>query len=268
MAITGVGFDGSVDEVQFARLMSLAGVRYAVASPADLAATSVPGVRSVSIAAGTALGAGVHATSTSPVVLPLPTPTAGQWHVIALRRDWSANSCVLVSVPGETTSSAIPAGVPASLPAMQASAGTVDDQPLCWAWVNVTTTSVLLFDLRALTASARLASLEQAGVLVTGTTLAYDANVTLGAGCSLVKTGQGIVTLTFTANRSAGFSTNSGVAVVPAGFRPPNIIYFGGASFGSGSPVAFSLDPNGIVLAMQATAGHTFVGSSVSYKAL
>lgn len=160
MAITGSGFDGSVDETQFSKLMVLAGVRHAVLGSADYAATAVNGVRSVSISAGEAYGAGVLAVNDTAAVVALPTPSVAQWHLICLRRDWVLNTCSLVAIAGPTTTNVTPTTFPVAFPTMNTSAGIKDDQPLTWAWVNNTTTTVVLFSQRSLTVDARLAAVQ------------------------------------------------------------------------------------------------------------
>ena len=148
MAITGSGFDGTMNEAQFAKLMHLAGARYAVGSTADFAATQVSGVRSISISAGDAYAPGVLVTSTAAEVMAFSAPTAGQSHLIVLRRTWSTNVCELVAIPGATTSTTTPTAPPTSYPTINSTPGVIDDQPLYWAWVNATTTAVTLFDVR------------------------------------------------------------------------------------------------------------------------
>ncbi|WP_104128241.1 hypothetical protein [Cryobacterium sp. Y57] len=134
MAITGSGFDGTMNEAQFAKLMQLAAVRYAVGSTADFAATQVSGVRSVSISAGDAYAPGVLTTSTAAEVIAFSAPAAGQWHLIVLRRTWATNVCELVAITGATTTSATPTAPPTAYPTINTTPGVVDDQPLWWAW--------------------------------------------------------------------------------------------------------------------------------------
>ena len=158
MTITGYGFDGTLNEFQFAKLMNLAGLRYAVGSTGDFAAFQVSGVRSVSISEGDAYAPGVLATATTSQDILFAAPTAGQWHLIVLRRTWAGTSgvCELVAVAGATTSSTLPTVPPTSYPTINSTPGVVDDQPLYWAWVNVTNTTVTLFDLRRLPISDQI----------------------------------------------------------------------------------------------------------------
>ena len=157
MAITSSGFDGTMNEQQLSRLLLLAGVRHAVGSLTDFAATAVNGLRSVAFAAGEAYTAGVVTTSTASEVLALPVPSAGAWHLIVLRRTWATNTTQLVVIAGSTTSTTTPAAPPATFPTISKTHGVEDDQPLYWAWVSNSTSSVVLFDFRDLTVDARLA---------------------------------------------------------------------------------------------------------------
>ncbi|TFD47565.1 hypothetical protein E3T46_17365 [Cryobacterium sp. Hh11] len=151
MAITGYGFDGTLDEAKLAKMMALAGVRYAVGSAADYMATQVAGVRSISISAGDAYAPFVMATAPTAEVVAFSAPTAGQWHLSVLRRTWAGTggTCELVAVAGATTTSTTPTAPPTAYPTINSTPGVVDDQPLWWAWVNATTTAVALFDARA-----------------------------------------------------------------------------------------------------------------------
>lgn len=156
MAITTMGFDGTLNEEQFARLMTLVGVRYSVAGAGDFNVTAVEGNRAVSVAAGTAYAAGVAAVNSAPITVALPAPAGGAWHLIVLGRDWATNTAAVRSIPGETTSSVVPTAPPTVFPGLDSTAGVVDDQKLAWAWVNASNNNVLLFDLRDLTITFEL----------------------------------------------------------------------------------------------------------------
>lgn len=163
MTITGSGFDGSVDEVQFARLMTLAGVRYSIATPNDYVATPVNGTRAVSFSAGNAYAAGVLAENNAAVTVPLLTPAAGQWSLLVLRRDWVANTCKLVAIDGATTSTVTPTAAPVGSTIKTVGPGNVDDQPLYWAWVQNASTAVILYDIRDLPVDSRIAATAKTG---------------------------------------------------------------------------------------------------------
>lgn len=164
MVMTTSGFDGSMDEAQFAKLMSLAGVRYSVEGATDFLVTEVPSTRSVSVAGGSAYGSGVLASSNAAITAALPTPTLGAWHLIVLHRDWAANTVTVKTIPGVTTTLTTPTVPPTTFPAFDNVPGVLDDQKLAWAWVNTNSTAVLLFDLRDPTIANRLSELKWADI--------------------------------------------------------------------------------------------------------
>ncbi len=145
MAITNVGYQGTVDEQQWAALSSLLGSDYAVAS--GLAITAVAGQdRTVAIAPGSAYGRGVLTRSDAQATLQLGAIGSGsRWDAIVLRRNWGTDTSAFAVVPG-SSSEQIPAGI-------QSSPGVLDDQVL--ALVQVTagqTAPTAIRDLRAFSA--------------------------------------------------------------------------------------------------------------------
>lgn len=149
MTITAGGFAGSLDETQWAQLASLIGTEYSINGTNDCRVTARTGVREVAVANGRAYGHGVLAEVDSQAPIALPAPAAGQWHLIVIRRNWTAHTVTIVAVPGGTSTNATPASAPASYPALNSTPGVLADQPLAWAWVNSTSTTVTVFDVRA-----------------------------------------------------------------------------------------------------------------------
>lgn len=146
MAIQSAGYDGTVDERQFADLASFLGADYAVKDANDLKVTAVVGLdRTVRVAVGTGYGHGVRDVSDSTVDIQLGTIASGsRWDLIAARRNWQppGGATTFVAVAG-TSAQEIPAG-------RLATPGVQDDQPL--ALVQVTagqTTPTAVLDLRA-----------------------------------------------------------------------------------------------------------------------
>jgi hypothetical protein len=90
MAITSNGYDGTVDEVQWAKLASSLGTRDGVGGEGDLLVTAVAGLdRTVAIAAGTAYGHGILDTNSASFNVQLTTLGSGtRWDTIVVRRDW------------------------------------------------------------------------------------------------------------------------------------------------------------------------------------
>lgn len=141
MAFVDAGYDGTVDESQFARLL----YRYAVVGADDFKASNVAGAdRTLSIANGTALGPGSLnvGTAFSPIQFDAVTSGTMRWDLVVLRRDWQP--------PGGNTSIVIiKGGATQVLPARNQNPGVIDDQPLYLQQVNAGSTSLgLRIDLR------------------------------------------------------------------------------------------------------------------------
>lgn len=127
MAVTiadSVGYEGSVDEPDFARLMAYAGGRqYGVIGEGDWKVIAGTADREVRIVPGSGFGSGVLDRTTEAASLVLPAPASGsRWHLIAVRRDWQNNESVFDSIAGSTGT--------AQIPARETTPGTKDDQPL------------------------------------------------------------------------------------------------------------------------------------------
>lgn len=152
MTILSYGFDGSLAEKEFSILMTLAdapggaGATGTVASLDDFLLTPVTGYRSYTVGVGTSYAAGVMAVSDALETITLPAPTAwGQWHLLVLRRDWSANTTKFVSIPADEVSQ-MPGSIPANDPAdLRSSAGIIHDHKIGWALVQKATTGVTLY---------------------------------------------------------------------------------------------------------------------------
>jgi len=126
MAITSVGYDGSINESQWARLVPLVGAsHYGVAGTNDWKVTSHPTMdRGVRIATGTGWGHGVMDTNDATVSLQGATVGSGsRWDMVVARRNWSG-------VGGNTTFVIIGGSSSKALPSRNTSPGTLDDQPI------------------------------------------------------------------------------------------------------------------------------------------
>ncbi|UDL14866.1 virion structural protein [Arthrobacter phage Sarge] len=136
MAIITGGYDGTVDEVQFAGLIP----RYSVVGPDDFKATTQAGDRIVAIGNGTALGPGTIDVASNLPVIQFAAAATGttRWDLVALRRDWQPPGGVseIVIIQGGT-SEAYPA-VGTSTTAWNRRPGIMDDQPLYLQQVNGT----------------------------------------------------------------------------------------------------------------------------------
>ena len=149
MAWSNVGFDGTINELEWAKLSSNLGNSYVAATLSDCAVTAVSGARQVSVSAGTLYGDGINSTNSAPEVVSLTTPVNGQWYLIVLRRTWATNTSALVVVAGATTTTATPTTVPGSYPTINTNPGVVTDQPIAWAWCNSANLTVIVSDLRS-----------------------------------------------------------------------------------------------------------------------
>lgn len=124
MAITSIGFAGSVGAVEFAQLAVHQGALYpVVCGKDDLAVTANPGgTLTCNVAPGASAGQGVKTTSTATEAVTFSavvTPGQTRWDAVVLRRSWaSTGSAALVVVPGTAGAGApmvLPAGVDDSL---------------------------------------------------------------------------------------------------------------------------------------------------------
>lgn len=132
MAITSIGYEGSVSEVQWASLAPYLGKDPCVANSTAWAPSLVSGVdRTVRLASGTGYGWGVLDTSSANVDVQLDTVASGtRWDAIVMHRDWQPTPGLssFVKVNG-TSTKAIPAG-------LAATPGTTADQVVALAQVT------------------------------------------------------------------------------------------------------------------------------------
>lgn len=146
MAITSVGYDGTVDEAQWAAMVSKVGsYEYGIDGAGDLAVTQSAGTRMISIAAGRAWGRGIMDTSDAAAVIQLDAVSTGsRYDLIALRRSWgpaNGGPSEIVVLKG-TSAKALPSG-------RQSNPGITDDQPLALVRVQAGTASIPeIIDLR------------------------------------------------------------------------------------------------------------------------
>lgn len=147
MAFTSIGYDGTVNERQWAELVpSVGSSTYGVKEADDLKVTAVPGQPLVvAVASGTAWGHGVMDTETSNTTIQCdPITTGSRWDLIALRRNWqplAGGPTAAIKITG-TAEKVIPS-------TRQAAPGEVDDQPLALVqWTAGQTQPSAIVDLR------------------------------------------------------------------------------------------------------------------------
>ena len=147
MAFTSIGYDGTVNERQWAELIPFVGAAtYGVKGAGDLKVTAVPGQPlMVSVASGTGWGHGVMDTETSNTTIACdPIGSGSRWDLIALRRDWQplAGGPTAVAKVTGTSEKVIPGS-------RQQQPGVVDDQPLALVqWTFGQTQPTQIIDLR------------------------------------------------------------------------------------------------------------------------
>ncbi len=175
MTITSVGYDGTIDEVQWAKIAGHLGAEYAVLGATDWKVEAVSGQeRTVRVRPGGGYGHGVLDTSDAEVTLQLPAVTSGftRWDLIVARRDWRPPG-------GATTFRSIEGAAFPTVPiSRNTDPGVLDDQPV--ALVQVRSGATLpgtIVDLRVwptkiLTASTLLAlpDAEHGSVALVGST--------------------------------------------------------------------------------------------------
>ncbi len=139
MAISSVGYDGSVGEQQLAAwTQTLSSVPHVVSG---MGARTIVGTdRGVGIAAGMAAGFGVRDTSSTEVIVQCGSTTSTRWDTIVLRRNWSltANLNAVPPTPGGVSSIEVVPGTSSKVITgnLQAQPGVVADQPLWLAKVQ------------------------------------------------------------------------------------------------------------------------------------
>lgn len=126
MAITSIGYDGTVDERDWARLQASTASVYGVSSPTSWRVSAVAGAdRTVSIASG--IGWGHHVLDESDINYTLQgdtISTGSRWDLVVMRRDWTATG-------GGPSAFRLVKGTSArGIPSRQTEPGSVDDQPI------------------------------------------------------------------------------------------------------------------------------------------
>lgn len=157
MAMANAGFDGTVTEADYAYMWAVGG-QDGVESAAAWKVTQGTG-RQISCAAqsGRAFAKGVVSKDTAANLVSLSTPVNGGWFLIVRHIDWTANTSTVVALAGATTSTTTPTAPPTDyslVTGMSTTPGATYDQPLSWAWVRSSDTTMVLFDLRRVPGSA------------------------------------------------------------------------------------------------------------------
>jgi hypothetical protein len=145
MAITSIGYDGTVDETAWTRLMGkTAGCAYGVLGPTDWKVTAHPTLaRGVVIAAGHGWGHGVYDINDATVSLQGADILSGtRWDMVVARRSWTG-------VGGVTTFQLLSGTSTKALVSRSVSPGVTDEQPLALVqYTGGSTVPTSIIDLR------------------------------------------------------------------------------------------------------------------------
>lgn len=139
MAVTAVGFTGTVNEAQFASMMRLAMLSNwdEIVDTGALTPAVATGTRLVSVAAGSAMGAGVMVTNSASLNVTLPANGSANPRIdyIVVQINWSTDTATITSVQGATSPNPVP-------PNLTRTAGTLWQIPLAKVRVNASVTQL------------------------------------------------------------------------------------------------------------------------------
>lgn len=170
MAITAIGFDGTVNEADFSKFMRYVGdVAYRHGVPTGLTVTTGAGTRESVVAAGIGLLPGVLADSDDAVTLThaANSGSGNRADYVVLRGDWSDNSVVLT----------VKAGTSSTPPALTQDHGSVWEMPLAIVTVRPGVTTLLASDIAICKPLPRAPRVFTPSV--TAQTIAYNATATV-----------------------------------------------------------------------------------------
>lgn len=156
MAITSVGYDGTVGETEWAIMAPRLGMPYWVADLDSLAMTIDKNkVLTVNIAGGQFGGVGVMDTSNATESVTFdPVATGNRYDLIVARRNWQGSG-------GATTFKVIKGGATRKVPAFNRNPGILDDQLLGLVQIQAgRTTPVAITDLRGFGLNSRVQILD------------------------------------------------------------------------------------------------------------
>ncbi|WP_336991020.1 hypothetical protein [Leucobacter sp. VD1] len=147
MAMTIAGFQGTVSETQWAKIMTAVAQKYVLTAGDPVRSSG----RTLLIDPRTSVGAGVMVETDTVTSVPVPAPTTGQWHLLVLRRTWGVSrSAQYMLVPGATGPNSAQTAPPSTLPAgRNKSVGVVDDEPVAWAYARSGTTDLQIWQMSA-----------------------------------------------------------------------------------------------------------------------
>lgn len=290
MAITSVGYAGTVGDAQWAEMISrVGGAVYSVDTYGSFRVTASAGTRTVSIAAGGASGKGIYDENPAAITQALASvPSGTRWDLIVLRRTWATKVTAVAVVQGGSTK---------AIPTRTVTPGTVDDQPLALVRVAAGSNAIQeIVDLRCAVSNGGAVAwdalvrsyLNELGTSVRIGDVVWD-RVTDGSGSpewvtiaspwatiahiSTVKNSGGSFPLSsrplnpgvllrgVCQHKTAAFGVSQVIAVLPIGVRPQSMVRYrvscsgGSGSGGSGNEAAIELRSDGNVVLMSWSGG-------------
>lgn len=146
MAINVWGTQGTVNEVQWAKLAEGFGQKYTLVSGNAVTSSG----RNLSIPPRVSIGCGVAVEVTTAETRAVPVPAAGQWFLLVLRRQWGANrGATFELINGPTTTDAAQTTPPTTLPAARnKQPGLIDDEPVAWVHARASTTTLAIWQMQ------------------------------------------------------------------------------------------------------------------------
>lgn len=146
MAINVWGTQGTVNEVQWAKLAEGFGQKYTLVSGNAVTSSG----RNLSIPARVSIGCGVAVEVTTAETRAVSIPAAGQWFLLVLRRQWGASrGATFELIPGPTTTDAVQTAPPAALPAARnKTPGLIDDEPVAWVHARASVTTLTIWQMQ------------------------------------------------------------------------------------------------------------------------
>lgn len=144
MADKFAGFQGTVNEMQWAQLMAGVAQKYTLLSGDPVRSSG----RVLSIDPRVQVGAGVMFEHDAVKSLTVPTPATGQWHLLVARRNWTSKTVAYELIAGNVTADADQSSPPLVLPAARNKVvGITDDEPIAWVHARSSTTVLKLWQM-------------------------------------------------------------------------------------------------------------------------
>lgn len=294
MAITSVGYAGTVGDAQWAAMISRVGKSaYSVDDYASFRVTVGAGTRALAVASGKASAFGVYDTSNAIENVTLASvPSGTRWDLVVLRRTWATKVTAVAVIQGGSTK---------ALPTWTTTPGAVVDQPLALARVIAGSTVVQeIVDLRCISGDGGLSAFDDLarsymtqlgtsvrigdvvwnrGVNVSGSSVWTFTDVTPDTGWVDISKNSGWswgfgqarrigsqISVRINAVRNQGWAVGNQLAALTGPFRP-DVDWYAGSTASAGK-TEFRFKPDGGVVASQVSGGATGVTIHTTFPAV